>query len=238
MSQKYVDITINGAKLRAVQGSTVFQTALDYGICIPHLCYMPSIESLGTCRLCIVELIKNGRCTVTTSCTLGVEEGLVVEAHSEKILKARKNIAEMLVAEAPNSRAVQDVAARCGVTEVRYPFRNEDCILCGRCVNICDQVWQSKSLGFVGRGNQRHVALPFNTRPDFCKRCWTCVDICPMSIPPCPGPMERGEEYLCNQCISQLSMAEDTPDTCISCRLGVGFDCQRVYSEGYKNVHT
>ena len=63
------------------------------------------------------------------------------------------NIAEMLVAEAPNSRAIQDMAVRCGVTDVRYPFRNKDCVLCGRCVRVCREVWQSKSLGFVGRGN-------------------------------------------------------------------------------------
>lgn len=237
MSEQYVNITINGATLSAVRGSTVLQTALDYGICIPHLCYLPGIESIGSCRLCIVELINGKRSTVTTSCTLDVSEGMVIEAHSEKILKARKNIAEMLVAEAPNSRAVQDIAVRCGVTEVRYPFRNEDCIQCGRCVAVCDQVWQSKSLGFIGRGIHRRVALPFHERPELCKRCWSCVEVCPMTIPPCPGPMEDGEEYLCNQCISQLSMAEDTPDTCISCRLGEGFNCQRVYSEGYKKVY-
>jgi hypothetical protein len=103
-------------------------------------------------------------------------------------------------------------------------------------VSVCDQVWQSKTLGFVGRGIQRQVAMPFDKRPESCKRCWTCVDICPMQIPACPGPMEKGEEYLCNQCISQLSMEEDTPDSCILCRLGEGFDCQRVYSEGYKTV--
>ena len=230
MSKQYVNITINGASVRAVGGSTVFETALEYGICIPHLCAMPGHESNGACRLCIVELIENGRSTITTSCTLDVKEGMVVDSGSEQILKYRKNIAEMLVAEAPNSRAVQDIAARCGVTEVRYPFRNENCILCGRCVTVCDQTWQSKSLGFVGRGSSRHVALPFDERPDTCKRCWTCIDVCPMTITPCPGPMETGEEYLCNQCISQLSMAEDTPDTCIDCRLGTGFDCRRAQS--------
>jgi NADH dehydrogenase/NADH:ubiquinone oxidoreductase subunit G len=230
MPKRYVGITINGATVRAVEGSTVLETALEYGICVPHLCSMPGQDSTGACRLCIVELIENGRSTITASCTLDVTEGMVVETHSERILKYRKNIAEMLVAEAPNSRAIQDIAARCGVTEVRYPFRNENCILCGRCVTVCDQVWQSRSLGFVGRGINRHVALPFNVRPDTCKRCWTCIDVCPMTITPCPGPMAKGEEYLCNLCVSQLSMEQDTPDTCIDCRLGAGFDCRRAES--------
>lgn len=231
MPEKYVNMTINGAKVRATASATVLDTALEYGICIPNLCAVSGQESIGACRVCIVELIENGRSTITTSCTLDVKEGMVIEANTPRILKMRRNIAEMLVAEAPNSRAVQDLAARCGVTKVRYPFRNEDCILCGRCVAVCDEVWQSKSLGFVGRGDRREVLLPFNERPETCKRCWTCIDICPMKTTPCPGPMERGEEYLCNQCISQLSMLRETPDTCINCRFGVGFNCRRATTE-------
>ena len=152
---------------------------------------------------------------------------MTILAHTDKILKARKNIAEMLVAETPNSRAIQDIAARCGVTKVRFPFRNNNCVLCGRCVRVCSEVWQSKSLGFVGRGKDRHVALPFNSRPDFCKRCWSCSEVCPMTITPCDSPMEKGNEYLCGKCESQLTMALESPDTCVQCRLGEGFECIR-----------
>ncbi len=224
---EYVALTINGAKIQAPRGSSVLDAALDYGICIPHLCHVRGLTPIGVCRLCLVEVIKNGRSKVTTSCTLEVEEGMQILAHSEKILKARKNIAEMLVAEAPNSRAIQDIAVKCGVKKVRYPFRNETCVLCGRCVRVCSEVWQSKSLGFVGRGKERHVALPFDQRPEFCKRCNACIDICPMTITPCPGPMKKGEEALCGLCESQLSMSEQTPDSCVDCRLGEGFDCVR-----------
>ena len=224
---EYVTVTIDGAKIRAQRGTTVLDAALDYGICIPHLCHMRGLTPIGACRLCIVEVIKNGKSKVTTSCTLEVEEGLVALAHTEKILKARKNIAEMLVAEAPNSRAIQDIAVRCGVKEVRYPFRDNNCVLCGRCVRACSEIWQSKSLGFVGRGLTRHVALPFDKRPDFCKRCNACIDLCPMTITPCSGPMKKGEEALCGLCESQLSMAKETPDTCVDCGLGEGFGCVR-----------
>ena len=224
---EYVALTINGAKIQAPRGSSVLDAALDYGICIPHLCHVRGLTPIGACRLCVVEVIKNGKSKVTTSCTLEVEEEMEILAHSEKILKARKNIAEMLVTEAPNSRAIQDIAVRCGVKEVRYPFRNETCVLCGRCVRACSEVWQSKSLGFVGRGKERHVALPFNQRPEFCKRCNACIDLCPMTITPCPGPMKKGEEALCGLCESQLSMSEQTPDSCVDCRLGEGFDCVR-----------
>ncbi|MFC1631279.1 2Fe-2S iron-sulfur cluster-binding protein [Candidatus Omnitrophota bacterium] len=225
--EQYVNITIDGAKIKAPRGTTVLDAALDYGICIPHLCHVRGLTPIGACRVCIVEVMRNGRSKVTASCTLEVEEGMEVLAHSEKILKARKNIAEMLVAEAPNARAIQDLAVRCGVRQQRYPFRHNNCVLCGRCVRACDELWRSKSLGFVGRGQERRVRLPFDARPEYCKRCNACIDLCPMTITPCPGPMSKGNEALCGLCEAQLSMTEATPDSCADCRLGEGFDCQR-----------
>lgn len=224
----YVSLTINGSKVRVPKGTNVLDAALEYGICIPHLCHMSDLIPMGACRLCIVEVIENGKSKVAASCTLEAKEGMAIRSHTDKILKARRNIAEMLVAEAPNSRAIQDIAVRCGVTKVRFPFRNKSCVLCGRCVRVCSEVWQSKSLGFVGRGKDRHVALPFNTRPDFCKRCWSCSELCPMTITPCDGPMKEGEEYLCGKCESQLTMALESPDTCVQCRMGEGFGCLRA----------
>lgn len=225
---EYVTISLDGAKVRAPKGSTVLDTALAYGTCIPHLCHMPNFSSFGACRLCIVEVVKNGRAKVTTSCTLDVQEGLVVVTNSEKIRHHRKNIAELLVAEAPNSRVVQDLAVRCGVTNVRYSFRNRTCILCGRCVRVCREMWQANAIGFIGRGKHRRVDFPFGVRPAFCKMCFSCVDLCPMTITPCEGPMKPGEEYLCGKCESQLSMNEDFPDTCAQCNLGKGFGCIRA----------
>ncbi|MBM3189629.1 MAG: 2Fe-2S iron-sulfur cluster binding domain-containing protein [Chloroflexi bacterium] len=223
----YITLTIDGCRVRVPQGASVLDAALQYGICIPHLCHMPGVEDIGVCRLCLVEVVENGRSKITTSCTLEAEQDMVILAHSPKILKLRRNVAELLVAEAPNSRAIQDIAARCGVTEVRYPFHNAACVLCGRCVRICDEVWQAGALGFVGRGKQRRVALPFDERPDYCKRCFSCIDVCPMTIAPCDGPMAEGREYLCGKCASQLMMTERLPDSCVWCDLGVGFKCAR-----------
>ena len=229
---EYITLTIDGAKIRAPRGTLVLDIALEYGICIPHLCHKEDLTPIGACRLCIVEVIKNGRSKVTISCTLEAEEGMVVLAHSEKIFKARRNIAEMLLAEAPNSRAIQDVALLCGVKEIRYPFRDKNCVLCGRCVRVCSEIWQSETLGFVGRGKERHVALPFDKRPEFCKRCDACIDFCPMTITACPGPLKQGKEALCGLCESQLSMAEEIPGTCVDCRLGEGFNCINSSKKG------
>jgi bidirectional [NiFe] hydrogenase diaphorase subunit len=226
--QQFVTISLDGAKVRAAKGNTVLDTALAYGTCIPHLCYVPNLSSLGACRLCIVEVVSNGRAKVTTSCTLDVQEGMVVVTNSDKVRRLRRNIAEMLVAEAPNSKALQCLAVRCGVEEVRYPFRNKDCVLCGRCVRACGEMWRAKAIGFVGRGRQRRVSFPFGVKPAFCKMCLSCVDLCPMTITPCGGPMKPGEEHLCGKCESQLTMNRDFPDTCVQCNLGRGFGCTRA----------
>ena len=222
---KTVTIRVDGASIQTSEGTSVLEAALEAGICIPNMCHMPGVTPIGACRVCIVEVVEGGRRKMTASCTLEAREGLVVEAHSEAAVRARRNIVELLLAEAPNSRAVQDLAARVGVTRSRYPMRNNDCILCGRCVRVCDEVWQSTSLGFVGRGGERRVALPFDQRPDLCKRCNNCIQVCHMTITPCPGPQE--EPGICGLCESQTTMVENISDTCVMCELGRGFQCVR-----------
>ena len=122
----YVSINIDGADIKAPKGSSVLEVAIEYGICIPHLCHVSGISDMGACRLCIVENVTNGRSAITTSCTLKVQEGMEINSNTAKIKRLRHNIAELLVAQAPNSRAIQDVAVRCGVKKVRYPFRNSN----------------------------------------------------------------------------------------------------------------
>ena len=225
--QQFVTLTIDGAHVRAVKGTSVLDAAIELGICIPHLCHVPHLSDLGACRLCIVEHVQNGRSKITTSCTLLVQEGMVIRTNTDKIRRLRHNIAELLVSQAPNSRAIQDIAVLCGVKEVRYPFRNSDCVLCGRCVRVCTELWQARAIGFVGRGKDRHVDFPFGVRPDFCKECNSCVMLCPMTITPCDGPMKPGEEYLCGKCESQTMAAQTMPGQCVWCELGRNFQCGR-----------
>lgn len=224
-----VTVNIDGAQIRATRGSSVLEAALAHGICIPHLCRAPYIEDIGACRLCIVEHAGNGGSKITTSCTLLVQEGMVILSSTDKIIKLRRNIAELLVAEAPNSRAIQDIAMRCGVEEVRYPFRNNDCVLCGRCVRSCPGHFGLKAIGFVGRGKNRRMESPFDIRSALCNECGRCIDLCPMTVVPCNGPMKPGEEYLCGNCKSKMLLAEQTPGFCVSCHLGEGFQCERSY---------
>ena len=222
-----VTLRIDGAPVKAVKGTSVLDAALEVGVCIPHLCNIKGVSPIGVCRLCLVEVAKGDKSHITASCTLEVEEGMEIKAHTPKIMQIRKGIAEMLVAEAPNSRAIQDIAVLCGVTSVRFPFRNEKCVLCGRCVRVCKEVWKVNALGQVGRGQAQHVSLPFGERPETCKRCNACITVCPMMITPCDGPMKKGQEYLCGKCASQMSMSAHAPGSCVRCRLGEGYDCNR-----------
>jgi NADH dehydrogenase/NADH:ubiquinone oxidoreductase subunit G len=225
---QYVTVNIDGFSIRAMKGASVLDAALDYGICIPHLCRIPELPDIGACRLCIVEHVQGGRSKITTSCTLRVQEGMVVQSNNGKVRRLRRNIAELLVAEAPNSRAVQDIAVRCGVKEVRYPFRNNDCILCGRCVRACTGRFGEKAIGFAGRGMGRRIISPFDLRSELCNECGRCIDLCPMSMTPCDGPMQIGEERLCGKCEPKMQFADATPGFCVSCDLGEGFQCERA----------
>jgi NADH dehydrogenase/NADH:ubiquinone oxidoreductase subunit G len=224
---QYVTLTIDGVQVRAPKGTSVLDAAVHNGICIPHLCHTPDLSDIGACRLCIVEHVKNGKSIITASCTLFVEEGRVIRANSGRVRKLRKNVAELLLTEAPNSRAIQDLALRCGVKEPRYPFRNNDCVLCGRCVRTCTELYRAHAIGFVGRGKDRRVEYAFGVRPDTCLLCRACITVCPMSIPPCDGYMKPGEERFCGKCESQLQVPQYEYGDCFRCELGRGFGCSR-----------
>ncbi len=228
MHQK-VTLTIDGATVRVPKGSSVLDAALQAAVCIPHLCHMPNLEDIGACRICVVEHIKNGRSKITTSCTLIAQEGMVIDANSERVLNFRRNIAELLVTQAPNSKAIQDLAVRCGVTDARYSFRNDDCVLCGRCVRACTEFKDARAIGFVGRGRERRVRFPYDERPETCSLCRECVMLCPMSVTPCDGSMHDKEGYLCGKCESTVLTPQYPVGVCIRCDMGEGFDCARHF---------
>jgi NADH dehydrogenase/NADH:ubiquinone oxidoreductase subunit G len=225
--QPFVTLTVDGARLKARKGTSVLDAAIEYGICIPHLCHVPGLTDIGACRLCIVELVRGDRATITASCTLMVEDGMVVRANSERVQRLRRNVAELLVAQAPNSRAVQDIAVRCGVKNVRYPFRNGDCILCGRCARVCKEFWGAEAIGFIGRGDQRRIEGPFGRSHEFCKLCGSCIILCPMTQPPCEGPMPPDQLALCGRCESKVPEEEALDGSCTFCELGENFQCSR-----------
>ncbi|HEX7588631.1 MAG TPA: 4Fe-4S dicluster domain-containing protein, partial [Anaerolineae bacterium] len=140
------------------------------------------LEAFGGCRLCSVEVSRNGRSWVTTACNTKAEDGLTVQTDSARALSTRKMMAELLLARTPNVPAVQRTAAALGISEARFATTDatEDCILCGLCVRACHEVAKQDVLGFVDRGPDRQVTMAFDTyNASTCDDCNKCITYCP-----------------------------------------------------------
>jgi polyferredoxin/ferredoxin len=176
-----VNLTINGQKIQVAEGTTVLEAARQAGVDIPTLCYHPELTPYGACRLCVVEVGRNGRSSVTTSCTCAAEEGMEIQTDSPAALQTRRMMANLLLSRCPDVPAIQRVAAEVGVKEPSFPAEDpeEDCILCGLCVRACEERAGEYVLGFVGRGPDRRVTTAFDTRADVCDECNQCIPFCP-----------------------------------------------------------
>lgn len=208
-----VTITIDGVSVQTAEGTNILAAALEAGVCIPNLCCLPELNPSGACRVCLVALEKNGRTRMTAACTLEAAEGMIIHAHSDNVLRARRNIVELLLAEVPESPVIQALAERLEVSEVRYPEREQDCVLCGRCVAACAEVAGAGTKGFLGRGKDRHIGLPFYDEK-YCQKCDECQDRCPLEIAPLS---KRGKPG--GVCGSELSKNEEIPEICQDCPL-------------------
>ena len=87
-----IKFKLNGNEIEVERGTTILNAAKELGIDIPTLCYHPAIEPYQVCRICIVELVKNGDSQLVASCGYKVEEGTEVYTNSEKVIKRRKMI--------------------------------------------------------------------------------------------------------------------------------------------------
>jgi NADH dehydrogenase/NADH:ubiquinone oxidoreductase subunit G len=192
-------LTINGTKVQAEEGSTILEVAKLYGFNIPTICYHDELTPYGACRLCMVEVDDGKRTRVVASCLYPVKEGIKVRTHTEKIVKQRKLLLELLLARCPNSKTLQDLASKMGVEQVRFKMENKDCILCGLCVRMCAEQMRGGAIGFVGRGQNREVVTPFREASEVCRNCGACMYICPVVELQCRGVKSPGE--LCNSCL-------------------------------------
>ena len=134
-----INIIIDGQKIQVAEGTSILEAASSVGIKIPTLCYHKALSPYGACRLCLVEIKQNGRKMVQASCQYKAEEGMVVETQSERVIKDRKIIIELLLARCPDAEEIQKLADELGVKETRIEKKNKDCILCGHCVQICEE---------------------------------------------------------------------------------------------------
>jgi NADH dehydrogenase/NADH:ubiquinone oxidoreductase subunit G len=150
-----VTLTINGKKVKAKENTPLLEIARKMSILIPTLCYHPDLSPHGSCRLCTVEISKNGKPRMVTACNYPAQEGIKVETHSKRVLQARRVLVELLLARCPNAPFLKNFAKELGVKASPFSTktRENDCILCGLCVRTCDELVGANAIGFSMRGN-------------------------------------------------------------------------------------
>jgi bidirectional [NiFe] hydrogenase diaphorase subunit len=186
-----VPFMIDGQRVEGEEGGSVLEVALDAGIEIPHLCHNESVKPYGACRLCLVEVSRKGRSRMTTACTYPVLEGIEVFTRTEKILRARRMILELILAMCPGDALIQEMALEMGIKEVRFKKDEKDCILCGLCARVCDEVVGAHAIQFASRGDRREMIPPFGGEATSCIACGACVVVCPVDV---IGMKEQGDE--------------------------------------------
>ncbi len=174
-----VTLTIDEQQVQAEEGAMILDVARDNNIYIPSLCSHEEVTPYGACRLCLVEVAKNGRERLVASCLYPVEEKLVVRTDSERIANNRKMLMELLLARCPNSEVIQDLAKRLGVDKTPFKLEDNNCILCALCVRVCEEVVGVSAISLVNRGVNREMATPFYEPSEACIGCGSCAYVCP-----------------------------------------------------------
>ncbi len=176
-----VTLTIDGREVQAEEGATILEAAKESNIYIPSLCHNEGVIPYGACRLCLVEIMRNGRQRLVASCLYPVEEGLVVKTNSERVINNRKMIMELLLARCPDSEVIQGLAKQLGVEKTTFKVEedNRKCILCALCARVCEEVVGVSAISLVNRGVDRQLATPFYEPSVVCIGCGSCAYVCP-----------------------------------------------------------
>ncbi len=199
-----VSIEVNNQKIEAQKGEPILTALRRNGIKVPTLCRMEDFTPTGACRMCVVEVANKD--DLVPSCSFPVAEGMKIKTHSPRVIKARKMIVELLLSNHPddclycirnNSCELQNLAAELNVRErrisgakslahldqsspgiVRDPGK---CILCGRCVRLCDEVQDVATLDFISRGDTTAIGTAMGKELNFsnCIHCGQCILVCP-----------------------------------------------------------
>ena len=177
-----VTLTIDNQEIEVKEGITILTAIESIGIKVPTLCYHKALIPYGGCRLCVVEVQVPGRdSALQASCTYPVTiNGINVSTKSERITRARKVVAELLLARCPDSETIKQIADEYGVKEPRIKKKNEDCILCGLCVRMCEQRMGRSAIGFNARGSRKKLETPYGKHNEMCWTCGACNFICPV----------------------------------------------------------
>lgn len=197
-------IEVNGRIVEAQVGRPLLEVLRDNGIEVPTLCNVPGLAPTGACRLCAVEV--EGERNLVPSCAFPTRQDLKVKTHSPRAIEARRTIVELLLADHPDdclycprsgTCQLQDLAIELGVGERRFRGGTTEqhvdlssealvrdpakCILCGRCVRVCEEVQDVGAIDFIGRGCSAKVGTAFDEglNVSTCIHCGQCVIACP-----------------------------------------------------------
>jgi len=200
-----VNLTINNKKITVEEGKTILEAAKDNNILIPHFCYLEGVHQVGSCRICVVEV--EGAKTLQASCMTAVRDGMVVWTNTEKVKKARKLLYELMLSDHPRNCLscarnqnceFQKLGELMQINDFRFEgeksktFMDDSspsivrdtskCILCRRCITVCNQIQGVGILNVQKRGFKSVVGpadeLPLNTVN--CAFCGQCTTVCPV----------------------------------------------------------
>lgn len=199
------NIIINGKTHKAKEGEVLLDVIKRAGIEVPTLCDHPDLKAFGACRMCVVEV--EGMNNLITSCSHPVQDGMKIETHSPRVQQARKVNLELLLARHPDDCLYCGRSGNCNLQSLAYEFDIKDrrfkkdvrdrtyddadysiirdtskCILCGRCVRVCEEVQTVSAIDLIHRGSQTKVSPSFEValNDTACVECGQCVKACPV----------------------------------------------------------
>ena len=197
-----VNITVDGKKVTAPAGTLLIEACKTVGIEVPSFCYYPNLSLQGACRMCLVRVEKMPK--LQTACTTVIGEGMMVTTESDEIRQARKGMVELLLGNHPLDCPVCDAGGECELQDMTFSYgaaeskyidlknhRDEQqwspvvffdrprCILCYRCVRVCNEGMDVAALGIQNRGVSSIIAPNMEDHLD-CEECGMCIDICPV----------------------------------------------------------
>lgn len=250
-----ITLTIDGKTIHVEDGTHVLDAALSHGIDIPHLCYHPALSVSGGCRLCQVEV--EGYTQPVTSCGLACAEGQVIHTQSERLTEIRRGIIDIFLADHPLDCVTCDKAGACLLQKYAYEFGLKEtsfipiysktlyqddnpffirdhqyCILCGRCVRVCDEIVGVHAIDFAQRGFESHIATPYDgpMLDSTCVFCGNCVQVCPTAALLPVSRLTRGREW-------ELDRVKTTCGYCgVGCQLEMALkDGEILYAQAHDN---
>ncbi|MHB0970183.1 MAG: FAD-dependent oxidoreductase [Thermoanaerobaculia bacterium] len=176
-----ITLTIDGQTISVEERINLIEAVERRGISLPTLCHHKALTPYGACRLCVVEVHAPGRApSVQAACSYPALDGIEVFTGTERIRRARKIVAELLLARCPDSDVIRRIAAEQGVHEPRIKLKHDDCVYCGLCVRMCNERMGRSAIGFTGRGPRKRLEPPFGKYNEACWSCGACDFICPV----------------------------------------------------------